>query len=514
MIEEIQEQNLTASSNLPNINIELKGEYNNIEINKEKYQSALLRLPKIIDGSEIFSYPSRRVFEEKYGQDSETLIIPELPILSREEEIVLFRSLNYYKFILKYGKNPFQENSKTNIPKWEEDENRYFQSLFYEYCHINSQKIIFKEVCEKNISEINTFIKNIEEFITSSNQGLVAKMVLDYINKKYYLKNFQNDMYQEGILSIANAAIPRFDITRGNKFSTYARWWIKQSIDRYIDNTVRAIRTPVHQLELFRKISKELNEEASKQNKYLTLDEKIAILKNKGFTNKKIASYFGYLKQEPLELDSPNDDSKDGNLLLYDVIPSDYPLPEEAYLKVEERNELIERLLSSNLTAREIAIIYVKYGLFDGEARTLDEVGKIFEFTRARADQLLKSVTKLKNITKRSPTIFKDETALRNFIIFNYWLPYTLRSSILNNDQDHIYEITESYYGLGDKSPEDPRKISKHFNMSKKELSVKIEYIQNKLNIVHIPLIIAPEDYSYLEYLEIHKDKELKTSSQ
>ena len=187
------------------------------------------------------------------------------------------------------------------------------------------------------------------------------------------------DLVQEGSLGLIRAA-EKYDYSKDFKFSTYATWWIKQTIIRAISNTSRAIRIPVHMADKIRKykkticeLSKCLNREAS--------DKEIAL--KMGITVKKVQSIKKAIIKEPISLDTP---------VTEDLIIEDY-IPDESYNSPEEQahktalNNCMEELLSS-LDEREKKILTCRFGINGEQTKTLEQLGQMLGFSKERIRQL------------------------------------------------------------------------------------------------------------------------------
>ena len=212
------------------------------------------------------------------------------------------------------------------------------------------------------------------------------------------------DLIQEGNLGLVNA-IEHFDYRKGYKLSTYATWWIKQSVQRGIMNTVRPIRIPVHMCE--------------KLSKYGIAKSKLEKLLLREPTRDEICAEMKISKHQLIELEKATQNIVSINTLvgnegdsdteLGDLIASDDDTIEEQYINSSRLEELLHILDRINLTEREKQVIKLRYGLYDGKIKTLEEVGKEFNITRERVRQIeAKAIRKIRyspHITKLAALI-------------------------------------------------------------------------------------------------------------
>jgi len=371
--------------------VELESE-KDLNKKKKKILKSITHIEKMVSDIKTVSSKEKRSFSFKRKIIKISHLIQELQLsLSFWEGIIGLFQYNYQIICsLKEAKTEIeqilsesQDKNKTaslkkNLKKIKQIQKKYTKEMDMDWSLIN--KIHQKILNGKNIRE------QAKQELAAANLRLVVSIAKKYLNRGLSFL----DLIQEGNIGLMRA-VEKYDYRRGNKFSTYATWWIRQSVTRAISDQARTIRVPVHMVETIQKYKRINQLLFNEKGREPTCEE---IAKKMDLPVEKVRKIMKYTL-EPLSLNMPIGENEESRLSDF-IEEKDSTSPEDRAIHSRLQVQIAEAF--EKLTEREIEVLKLRYGLFDTKEHTLEEVGKKFNVTRERIRQIeLKAINKIRN---------------------------------------------------------------------------------------------------------------------
>ena len=335
-------------------------------------------------------------------------MLHESPPLTRDEQTVLFKQLAGIQHLLSSGSSSDDisatEAIVQNLSLWARCNRGWSPQEIYRFAVGHDTVPILSKKLEKSVIndwdskthvllsavsalewihrdlvyDVATFHQQLVDKLTISNCRLVASQVKGWAQGGFLM---YVDLFQEGVIGLLKA-IHRFNPYRGHQFSTYAVHWIRQAVTRAIADQERTIRVPVHMYEQINRLTRANNHLSQKLGREPTIDELAEELK---ILSNKVEHVIRISKQLPLNLDEPVNEEEDS--VLGDFIP-DEDIGDPLNFANKTILQDMFKGIAQDLTPREIHTLQLRFGIVDGNAYTLEEIGKKFGVTRERVRQI------------------------------------------------------------------------------------------------------------------------------